>query len=403
VVEKMIEQKPLAGIRVLDLSRVLAGPFCTMNLADLGAEVIKIEIPGSGDDSRGYAPRIPDSRDSGYYYSVNRGKRSVTLDLRKPEGAELLCELARQADVIVENFSPGTMERFNVGYARLRAANPRVILCSISGFGQTGPMASAPAYDIVAQALGGTMSITGAPGGEPMRCGVSIGDLAAALYAVVAVLAALRARDTTGVGQHLDIAMLDCQVAWLEDALARFSATGRVPGPIGSRHPSITPFQPFHAADGYFVAGCGNEAIWQRFCEAIGIIELRSDSRFATNNDRTANHAELESILARHFASNTRSYWLARLQQANVPCAPIATVDEVAANPHLQQRQMILHADHPDFDGLIVPGSPLKTTGANGVPNTRAPALGEHTDDVLEHLLGYDSARIAQLRAKQVI
>jgi CoA:oxalate CoA-transferase len=399
----MIEQRPLAGIRVLDLSRVLAGPFCAMNLADLGAEVIKIEIPGNGDDSRGYAPRIPNSSDSGYYYSVNRGKQSVTLDLRKPEGAELLCELARHADVIVENFSPRTMERFNVGYERLRAANPRIILCSISGFGQTGPMASAPAYDIVAQALGGTMSITGAPGGEPMRCGISIGDLAAALYAVVAVLAALRARDRTGVGQHLDIAMLDCQVAWLEDALARFSATGRVPGPIGSRHPSITPFQPFRALDGYFVAGCGNEAIWQRFCDAIGAIELRDDPRFTTNTDRTANHAELDSILARHFASNMRSYWLARLQQANVPCAPIATVDEVAANPHLRQRQMILRADHPDFDGLIVPGSPLKTAGTNGVPNTRAPALGEHTGDVLERLLGYDSARIAELRAKQVI
>jgi len=302
----MIEQRPLAGIRVLDLSRVLAGPFCTMNLADLGAEVIKIEIPGNGDDSRGYAPRIPNSSDSGYYYSVNRGKQSVTLDLRKPEGAELLCELARHADVIVENFSPRTMERFNVGYERLRAANPRIILCSISGFGQTGPMASAPAYDIVAQALGGTMSITGAPGGEPMRCGISIGDLAAALYAVVAVLAALRARDRTGVGQHLDIAMLDCQVAWLEDALARFSATGRVPGPIGSRHPSITPFQPFRASDGYFVAGCGNEAIWRRFCNAIAATQLISDPRFATNTDRTANHAELESILMRHFASNRR-------------------------------------------------------------------------------------------------
>ena len=399
----MIRQRPLIGVRVLDLSRVLAGPFCTMNLADLGAEVIKLEIPGSGDDSRGYAPRIPNSGDSGYYYSVNRGKQSVTLDLRKAEGAELLCQLAHHADVIVENFSPGTMERFNVGYERLHASNPRIILCSISGFGQTGPMASAPAYDIVAQALGGTMSITGPPGGEPMRCGISIGDLAAAMYGVVAILAALRARDRSGLGQHLDIAMLDCQVAWLEDALARFSATGSVPGPIGSRHPSITPFQPFRATDGYFVAGCGNEAIWQRFCNAIGRIELSSDQRFATNADRTANHAELESILARHFASNTRSYWLVSLQQAHVPCAPIATVDEVAANSHLQQRQMILRADHPDFDGLIVPGSPLKTTGDSAVPNTRAPALGEHTDEVLKRLLGYDSERLAELRKGRVI
>jgi CoA:oxalate CoA-transferase len=223
------------------------------------------------------------------------------------------------------------------------------------------------------------------------------------MYAVVAILAALRARDTTSMGQHLDIAMLDCQVAWLEDALARFSATGRVPGPIGSRHPSITPFQPFRCSDGYFVAGCGNEAIWQRFCDAIGINDLKDDVRFSNNASRTANHAELESILVRHFSSNTRSYWLMRLEQAEVPCAAIATVDEVAENPHLQQRRMILRADHPAFDGLIVPGSPLKTTGAEAAPNTRAPALGEHTDDVLQRLLGYDSARIADLRANQVI
>lgn len=399
----MLKQRPLTGIRVLDLSRVLAGPFCTMNLADLGAEVIKIEMPGTGDDSRGYAPRIPDSNDSGYYYSVNRGKQSVTIDLRRPEGAELLCELTHHADVIVENFSPGTMDRFNVSYGRLSAANPRIILCSISGFGQTGPMASAPAYDIVAQALGGTMSITGAPGGEPTRCGISIGDLAAALYAIVAVLAALRSRDQTGVGQHLDIAMLDCQVAWLEDALARYSATGRTPVPLGSRHPSITPFQSFRASDAYFVAGCGNESIWQRFCDVIGVSQLKDDPLFATNAARTANHAELESILNRHFALNTREYWLRLLQKGNVPCAPIASVDEVVANPHLQERQMILRADHPNFDGLIVPGSPLKTAGVGGVPDTRAPSLGEHTDEVLRRLLRYDSARLAELRTKQII
>jgi crotonobetainyl-CoA:carnitine CoA-transferase CaiB-like acyl-CoA transferase len=399
----MIEQKPLRGIRVLDLSRVLAGPFCAMNLADLGAEVIKIEMPGRGDDSRGFAPRIPNSSDSGYYYSVNRGKRSVTIDLRKPEGAEILLDLARHCDVMVENFSPGTMERFQLGWERLRAANPRIILCSISGFGQTGPMAGAPAYDIVAQALGGTMSITGQPDGEPTRCGVSIGDLAAALYGVIAILAALRERDLGGAGRHLDIAMLDCQVAWLEDALARYSATGKVPGPIGSRHPSITPFQHFRAADGYFVVGCGNESIWQRFCDAIGMSELQHDARFLINADRTANHALLDPILQRHFETNTRAYWLERLELANVPCAPIATVAEVAHNPHLEQRQMILHAAHPSFDQLIVPGSPLKTAGVMGVPDTRAPDLGEHTASVLESLLGYDAARIAQLRAQKII
>ena len=399
----MIDQKPLRGIRVLDLSRVLAGPFCAMNLADLGADVIKIEVPGRGDDSRGYAPRIPNSHDSGYYYSVNRGKRSVTLDLRKAEGAEILLDLARHCDVMVENFSPGTMDRFGLGWERLHAANPAMILCSISGFGQTGPMAAAPAYDIVAQALGGTMSITGQADGEPTRCGVSIGDLAAALYGVIAILAALRERDLSGAGRHLDIAMLDCQVAWLEDALARYSATGKVPGPIGSRHPSITPFQHFRAADGYFVAGCGNESIWQRFCDAIGMGDLQRDARFLTNADRTANHSSLDPILQRHFETSARAHWLERLEAANVPCAPIATVAEVAHNPHLEQRQMILHAAHPSFDQLIVPGSPLKTAGVAGVPDTRSPDLGEHTESVLRSLLGYDAARIADLRTQKVI
>jgi CoA:oxalate CoA-transferase len=394
----MKDPQPLAGIRVLDLSRVLAGPFCTMNLADLGAEVIKIEVPERGDDSRGYAPRIPNSADSGYFYSVNRGKRSVTLDLRSAEGAGILLELAKRADIVVENFSPGTMDRFNFGYDRLCAANPRIILCSISGFGQSGPMAAAPDYDIVAQALGGTMSITGPTGGEPTRCGVSVGDLAAALYGVVAILAALRTRDQTGLGQHLDIAMLDCQVAWLEDALARFSATGKIPGPLGSRHPSITPFQQFHAQDGYFVAGCGNEAIWQRFCDAIGLHDLKEDPRFVNNSDRTANHAALEPLLAQHFAAQPRAYWLDRLEQANVPCAPIANVAEVTRNPHLRDRQMILRANHPSFANLLVPGSPLKTAGVASTPDTRAPRLGEHTDQVLSDLLGYASEKIAELR-----
>ena len=399
----MIEPKPLAGIRVLDLTRVLAGPFCTMNLGDLGADVIKVEVPGRGDDSRGYAPRIPDSSDSGYYYSVNRGKRSITLDLRAAEGARILLDLAHHVDVVVENFSPGTMDRFDLGFSQLQAANPRIILCSISGFGQSGPMAAAPAYDIVAQALGGTMSITGAPEGEPTRCGVSVGDLTAALYAVVAILAALRARDQTGTGQHLDIAMLDCQVAWLEDALARYSATGQVPGPLGSRHPSITPFQQFRAADGYFVAGCGNEAIWQRFCEAIGLDRLKHDPLFVSNADRTANHALLEPLLIQHFAAQPRAFWLQQLTAAKVPSAPIATVAEVTQNPHLRERQMILHADQPTFAHLIVPGSPLKTVGAASIPDTRAPQLGEHTDAVLSQLLGYDATQLASLRIRKII
>ncbi len=398
----MIDQQPLRGVRVLDLTRVLAGPFCTMNLADLGAEVIKVEVPGRGDDSRSFAPMMP-SGDSGYFYSVNRGKRSVTIDLRIEDGAKVFLELAAKSDVVVENFSPGTMDRFKVGYAQLKAANPKIILCSISGFGQTGPKTSAPAYDIVAQALGGTMSITGNPGGEPVRCGVSVGDLSAALYGVIAIMSALRVRDRDGVGNHVDIAMLDCQVAMLEDALARYSVSGKIPGRLGTRHPSITPFQQFRASDDYFVMGAGNEAIWIRFCDAIAAPELKDDPRFLTNADRTANHPELEAILARIFETQRRDHWLRLLADASVPCAPIANVEEVTRDPHLAARNMILHAEHPEFDGLIVPGSPLKSAGDKDIPSTIAPRLGESTDEVLASVLGYDTLRLSELRKRSII
>jgi CoA:oxalate CoA-transferase len=398
----MIDQQPLRGVRVLDLTRVLAGPFCTMNLADLGAEVIKIEVPGRGDDSRSFAPVMP-SGDSGYFYSVNRGKRSITLDLHMEEGAKVFLELAAKSDVVVENFSPGTMDRFKTGYAQLKAANPKVILCSISGFGQTGPKASAPAYDIVAQALGGTMSITGNPGGEPVRCGVSVGDLSAALYGIIAIMAALRVRDRDGVGNHVDIAMLDCQVAMLEDALARYSVSGKIPGRLGTRHPSITPFQQFRAADDYFVMGAGNESIWLRFCDALAMPQLKDDTRFATNADRTANHPELEAILARVFVTKPRDHWLRILTDASVPCAPIANVEEVSRDAHLAARNMILHAEHSSFDGLIVPGSPLKSAGDRDIPSTSAPRLGEDTDAVLASVLGYDSLRLSELRKRSII
>jgi crotonobetainyl-CoA:carnitine CoA-transferase CaiB-like acyl-CoA transferase len=398
----MIDQKPLKGVRILDLTRVLAGPFCTMNLADLGADVMKIEVPGRGDDSRSFAPIMP-TGDSGYFYSVNRGKRSVTIDLRTQDGAALFLELTAKSDVVVENFSPGTMDRFELGYERLKSVNPKIILCSISGFGQTGPMSAAPAYDIVAQALGGTMSITGNPGGEPGRCGVSIGDLAAALYGVIAILSALRVRDRDGVGCHLDIAMLDCQVAMLEDALARYSVSGKIPERLGTRHPSITPFQQFRASDDYFVMGAGNESIWLRFCAAISMSQLADNPLFKTNADRTANHGALEAILAEHFATMPRAHWLKLLGDASVPCAPIANVQEVSRNPHLEARNMILHAEHPDFDGLIVPGSPLKTSGGDATPATRAPSLGESTDEVLKTILGYDSLRLSELRRRSII
>jgi CoA:oxalate CoA-transferase len=396
-------QQPLRGLRVIDLTRVLAGPFCTLTLADMGAEVIKIELPGRGDDSRSYPPMIPDSEDSGYFWRANRGKKSVTIDLRRPEGAALLVDLARRSDVLVENFAPGTIDRYGIGYEVLSAANPRLILCSISGFGQAGPMAAAPAYDIVAQALSGMMSITGLAGGEPVRCGVSIGDLTAALYGVIAILGALRGREQTGRGQHLDIALLDCQVALLEDALSRYSVLGTVPGPLGSRHPSITPFQQFRSSDGFFVVAVGNEELWKQFCQAIELPNLRSDARFVSNAQRTSNHAELEQLLQDHFLLRPRRHWLDRLEAAKVPCAPISDLSEVSRNPHLHARNMILKADHPTFDGLIVPGSPLKTVGDDEIPDTRAPALGADTDEVLGSLLKIGQERLTELRQSGII
>jgi crotonobetainyl-CoA:carnitine CoA-transferase CaiB-like acyl-CoA transferase len=399
----MLEQKALDAIRILDVSRVLAGPYCTMNLADLGAEVIKVELPGHGDDARRFPPMIPNSTDSAYFYGVNRGKLSVTLDLRTAEGAAIFLDLAALSDVVVENFSPGTMARFGLGYEQLRARNSKLILCSVSGFGQSGPMASEPAYDIVAQAMGGTMSVTGLAGGEPTRCGVSIGDMVAALYATVAIMAALRTRERTGAGQHLDIAMLDCQVAMLEGALGQYSATGTIPGRIGSRHPSITPFQQFPAADDYFVVGVGNEGLWPRFCEALGLEKLKNDPRFADNHSRTRNHDQLDPILREHFLTRPRAHWLAALGKAGVPCAPVSNVAEVARNPQLLERNMILPAAHPAFDGLLVPGSPLKSAGDKAVPPTRAPSLGEHTEAVLQKLLGYDRSRVSDLRARGII
>ncbi len=399
----MLAQKPLQGIRVLDVSRVLAGPYCTMNLADLGAEVIKIELPGHGDDARRFPPMIPNSTDSAYFYGVNRGKMSVTLDLRSSDGAAIFLDMAAVSDVVVENFSPGTMARFGLAYDQLRARNPGLILCSISGFGQSGPMASEPAYDIVAQAMGGTMSVTGMAGGEPTRCGVSIGDMVAALYGAVAILSALRVRERTGLGQHLDVAMLDCQVAMLEGALGQYSATGTIPGRIGSRHPSITPFQQFPAADDYFVVGAGNEGLWQRFCDAVDLSHLKADPRFADNQSRTRNHAQLDPILREHFLTRPRAHWLGLLGKAGVPCSPVSDVAEVARNPQLRERNMILPGGHSAYDGLLVPGSPLKSVGDDTAPPTRAPALGEHTEAVLQNLLGLDQARMAELRARGII
>jgi CoA:oxalate CoA-transferase len=364
---------PLDGILVVDLTRVLAGPYCTLVLADLGARVIKVERPGTGDDARHIGPFVGDR--SAYFASVNRGKESIALDLDDAADRAVLDALLARADVLVENFRPGVMERLGYGWDAVHERWPSLVYASVSGFGQTGPYAAWPAYDLVVQAMGGIMSITGHAGGEPTRVGTSVGDLTAGLFAVIGVVAALRERDATGVGQHLDVAMLDCQVATLENALARYGATGVAPGPLGARHPSITPFAAFRAADGWIVIAAGNNRLFRIVCTVLGLPDLTADQRFATNHSRgehePALRAELEAALARASVTD----WLDRLRAADVPCAPINDVAAVAADPQVRARNMLVPIVDPEM-AIEVSGNPMKLSGHSD-PTTRpaAPAL----------------------------
>lgn len=391
----------LSGTRVLDFSRVLAGPYASLVLADLGAEVIKVELPGSGDESRGFGPFV--AGESAYYMSVNRGKRSVTLDLRRPAGAELAGRLAETSDILLENFRPGTMARYGLDFDAVHGRAPALVYASISGFGQTGPYAQRPAYDVIIQAMSGMASITGPSGGPPVRVGSSVADLSAALYSVIGILAALARARETGRGQHLDVAMLDCQVALLENALARHSASGRVPAPLGSRHPSITPFQFFEATDGYIVVAAGNDGLWERLCEALERPELTEDGRFDTNARRTENHAALEPLLARIFAEASVETWCQRLEEAGVPCGPVQDIGDVAGDPHLQERGMLETVRHPTAGDLTMPAMPLRFSDVDRMSSRPAPLLGQDTDAVLSDLLGLAPDELAQLRRDCVI
>ena len=391
----------LAGVRVLDFTRVLAGPFASMILADLGADVIKIELPGKGDEARGFGPFL--NGESAYFMSVNRGKKSVTLDLRLEEGQRLARQLAGGCDILVENFRPGSMARFGLDYGSLQPLNPALIYASISGFGQTGPYAQRPAYDVIIQAMSGLASITGRQGEPPVRVGSSISDLGAALYGVIGVLAALSQARATGKGQQVDVAMLDCQVALLENAIARYDVTGEIPVPLGSRHPAITPFQFFEAADGHFVIAAGNDGLWRRLCETLGVADLIGDPRFASNADRTENHAQLEPLLAAAFETETVSEWCSRLGEAGVPCGPIQNIAQVAADPHLAAREMILRVPHEQAGELAMPASPVKFSAGQTKPPEAAPTLGQHTEEILVDLAGVDPRELPRLREAGVV
>jgi CoA:oxalate CoA-transferase len=385
----------LEGLRVLDLTRVLVGPYATMILADLGAEVIKIEMPGIGDDARHYPPHI--KGESAYFMSLNRNKRSMTLNLKDGQGKAIFRELITEFDVLVENFRPGTMERLGLGYDSLRQINPGLIYAAASGFGQTGPYSKRPAYDGVVQAMGGIMSITGAAGGEPTRVGTSIGDIAGGLFTAVGILAAIINREKSGTGQLVDVAMLDCQVALLENAIARFTAAGEVPQPIGNRHPAITPFEPFATRDGQLMVAVGNDVLWSKFCTAIERPSLINDPRFATNPLRTSNYSALRPLIAAAMVDRTTSEWTAILEQAGVPHGPINSIDKVVADPQVQSREMIVEVDHPVAGPTQLPGIPIKLSETPGKIVRPAPLLGQHTRQVLQELLGYDDEQLQDL------
>lgn len=392
--------RSLDGIRVIDLTRVLAGPYATMILADLGAEVIKIESL-EGDESRGFGPFKHGV--SGYFQSVNRGKKSVALNLKHPDGIALLRQLLARADILVENFRPGAMARLGLDYDQVRSEFPSLIYAACSGFGHTGPLSQDGAYDMIIQGMGGIVSITGEPDRPPVRVGISISDLSAALFTAIGIVTALYTRQLTGVGQFIDISMLDCQVALLENAVARYDITGETPGPLGSRHPSITPFQAIRTSDGWMMVAIGNNRLWQEFCGAIGQPGLASDERFDSNDRRTANHAHLEPLLNAAMAGRTTGDWLDALRSRNIPCGPIQTVPEVVDHPQVLARDMIMTIEHPVAGAMRVPGSPLKLSRSAFKNDRPAPGLGEHTDGVLASLLSVGPVELERLRRDRIV
>jgi formyl-CoA transferase len=395
-------QGPLSGVRVLDLTRVVAGPYCSMFLGDLGADVVKIEQPGAGDDTRGWGPPFAGG-ESAYYLCINRNKQSLTLDLKSQRAVELLRDLVKAADVIIENFRPGTMERLGLGEKELRELNPRLIYASLTGFGADGPMSDWPGYDLIVQAWGGLMSITGTPEGEPVKVGVAIIDLVAGLMLGKAVAAALFAREKIGVGQRIDTSLLEAEVASLINVGSNYLVGGKVPTRWGNAHPNIVPYQNFQTADGYLVIGVASEVIWKRFCEAIGQRDLINDPRFADNSKRVENRRELIAILSKTFLQRRNDAWFKLLTDAEVPCAPVQTIDQVFQAPQVLQRDMLIEIDHPTAGKVRMAGIPVKFSVTPASVRMPPPLLGEHNDEILESWLGLSADSIDELRKEKVI
>jgi crotonobetainyl-CoA:carnitine CoA-transferase CaiB-like acyl-CoA transferase len=395
---------PLSGIRVLDVTRVMAGPYCTMLLGFLGAEILKVEDPDGGDPSRA-ASLYFDRGLSAFFISGNAAKKSVTLNLKAPRGREVLWALAGRCDVFVENFRPGVAEKLGIAPAALRAANPRLITCSISGYGSWGPYRDYPAFDLTVQAMAGGMSITGEPGSPPVKMGVPIGDLGAGVFGAYGIVAALYERGRTGHGTHVDIGMFDVQLSLLNYHAQYYLTSGVNPEPVGSAHPNTVPYQAFKTRDGFLaVAILGAERFWPRYCEAIGLPELGRDPRFATNAQRVEQKAGLLPLLEARLAQRSTAEWMEALTKAEVPCAPVNRVGQALESPQTAAREMLENVPHPAAEGAItLVGNPVKIEGNEGTPIGPPPLLGQHTEEVLRGLLGYDAAAIAALRAEGVI
>lgn len=397
-----IRPGPLSGVRVLDLTRVVAGPYCSMFLGDLGAEVVKVEQPVAGDDTRGWGPPFAGG-ESAYYLCINRNKQSLTLDLKSQRAVELLRQLVKAADVILENFRPGTMERLGLGEKELREINPRLIYASLTGFGADGPMSDWPGYDLIVQAWGGLMSITGTPDGEPVKVGVAIIDLVAGLMLGKAITAALFAREKIGVGQRIDTSLLEAEVASLINVGSNYLVGGKVPSRWGNAHPNIVPYQNFQTADGYLVIGVASEVIWQRFCEAIGQTDLIEDSRFADNSKRVENRSELIALLSQIFLQRRNDAWFKLLTDAEVPCSPVQTVDQVFQAPQVLQRDMLIEVDHPTAGKVRMAGIPVKFSVTPATVRLPPPLLGEHNETILKSWLGLSADSIGELKKEKVI
>jgi crotonobetainyl-CoA:carnitine CoA-transferase CaiB-like acyl-CoA transferase len=396
----------LAGVRVLDLTRVLAGPTATQILGDLGADVVKIERPGDGDETRAWGPPYligadgTETSESAYYLSVNRNKRSLAVDLGNPEGRRLVRRLVGHADVLIENFKVGTMARWGLAYDDLRNELPRLVYCSISGFGQTGPYADRPGYDFLVQGLGGVMSITGDVDGPPMKVGVAVADIVCGLYAAVAVLAALRHRERSGHGQYIDLALLDTQVSWLANQGLNYLTSGTVPGRLGNAHPNIVPYQVFATADGHVIVGVGNDAQFRRLCAVIERPDLAADPRFTTNAGRVRHRQALVPVLEAGFRERGGRDWLERLEAAAVPAAPVNTIDQVFADPQVLHRGMAIAMSHPlaATGEVSLIANPLRMSASPVCYRHPPPRLGEHTDSVLSEMLGVDADERRRLR-----